>query len=399
MRVLPTAALAFLFAAVPPVASAAPTRDFTFKHGEANYRTFDGPIAFEQYGGGDRKAPCPEPGAPSCSYEAHEFTINPGEVNGAFTVTVRWNNPDNDWDVYVYRVNSEGEVDQSRPIASSASFGDTDETATFISRDEPVNPGTYRIYVDNWQPADGNTDYDWLGTITFEPWAPVDRAPTASLSAPDTAVGGQPVTLDASGSTDDVGITNYSWDLDGDGRFETDGGTSPTHQTAFAAGRRHVTVRVRDGAGSAAFATRTIEVGPAPAPASQPPPTTPEPVLPPATPGRIALDLQSPQRLAAVLLRGVRASIECPATCTIVASLRINAATARRLGLGRRAVTIAKRTRFSTGRSFPRIRVKPTLRARRAMRRVDALSATLRITVTAVGFGGQTYTRPVSIIR
>ncbi|HEX8083264.1 MAG TPA: PKD domain-containing protein [Solirubrobacteraceae bacterium] len=399
MRVLPTAVLTLLLAAVPGVAAAQTTATVNFQHGQANYRTWDGPIAFEQYGGGERMAPCPPPGAPTCSYEAHEFTIAPGEVNGAFHATVKWDDPENDWDVYVYRVRPDGTVNENDPVAFSASFGDTDEEATLISRDAPIDPGTYRIYVDLWQPAVGTTDYDWLGEVTFEPWFAPNQPPTAALAAPDTAVGGQLVTLDASASSDDAGITNYAWDLDGDGRFETDGGTTPTLQTSFAPGRRHVSVRVRDAEGRSAFAERTIDVSPVPADAPPPPPTTPEPVLPPAPPGRIALDLPSPQQLVPVLLRGVRASIECPATCEITAALRISGATARRLGLGRRAMTIARRTRRSTGRSFPRIRVKPAFRARRAMRRVDSVRTTLRITVTAQGFAPQTYVRPVTIVR
>ncbi|MDQ3742101.1 MAG: PKD domain-containing protein, partial [Actinomycetota bacterium] len=262
-----TAALALL-AALPGTALAQTSPTQTFEHGAANYRTFDGPIAFEQYSGGERQAPCPPPGAPTCTYEAHDFTINPGEVNGVFHVTIQWANAENDWDVYVYRVRSDGTVDETRPLASSASFGDTDEQATFISRDEPINPGTYRIYVDNWQNAD--TDYDWFGTITFEGWTKPNTGPAAALAAPDTATGGQPVTLDGSGSSDDAGITNYSWDLDGDGRFETDGGTNPVHQATFQPGRRHVTLRVRDDAGLASFAAKTIAVAPPPAPPTPP---------------------------------------------------------------------------------------------------------------------------------
>jgi hypothetical protein len=397
MRVLLTAVLALFLATLPGVASAQTTATVNFEHGSANYRTWDGPIAFEQYGGGERVSPCPPPGAPTCSYEAHDFTIAPGEVNGVFHVTVTWANEDNDWDVYVYRVRPDDTVNESDPVASAASFGDTDEVATLISRDEPIAPGKYRVYVDNWQNAD--VDYDWFGEITFEPWVAPNRGPTAVLTAPDTAVGGQAVTLDASGSSDDSGIANYAWDLDGDGRFETDGGTSTSQQATFAPGRRHVSLRVRDGDGIAAYAERTIEVSPAPAGPPEPPSTTTQPILPPAAPGRIALDLPSPQQLVSVLLRGVRASIDCPATCTVAASLRISAATARRLGLGRRAMTIARFTRRSTGRSFPRIRVKPNRRARRAIRRVDSLRATIRITVTAEGFSPQTYTRPIRIVR
>ncbi|HEX2084167.1 MAG TPA: PKD domain-containing protein [Solirubrobacteraceae bacterium] len=395
MRVLPTAVSAFLLLALPAAAPAATTANFSFQHGEANYRTFDGPIAFEQYGGGTRMSPCPPPGAPTCSYEAHEFEIAPGEVNGKILITLTWANAENDWDLYLYRVQDDGSVDETDPIASAASFGDTDEVATLISREEPIPAGTYRIYVDNWQNAD--VDYDWQAAVAFEGWFPPNDPPTAALAAPPTAVGGQPVTLDASGSKDDKGIVNYSWDLDGDGRVETDAGSSPVHQATFAPGRRHIALRVRDEEGRSAFAAHTIDVAPAPAGPPVVPPTTTEFVLPPA-PGRIALDLDSPQRLDGVLARGVRATIECPSSCAIRATLRISAATARRLGLGRRAMTIARRTREQSGRSFPRIRLKPPLRVRRAMRGEESIPATVRITVTAEGFSPQRYTRPVELV-
>jgi hypothetical protein len=46
--------------------------------------------------------------------------------------------------------------------------------------------------------------------------------------------GGKQVTFDASGSTDPEGLQlRYAWDLDGNGSFETDGGTSPTVTRAY----------------------------------------------------------------------------------------------------------------------------------------------------------------------
>jgi hypothetical protein len=57
-----------------------------------------------------------------------------------------------------------------------------------------------------------------------------NRAPVAALSlSPGRVAGGQQVTLDASGSRDPEALQlRYAWDLDGNGSFETDGGTSPT---------------------------------------------------------------------------------------------------------------------------------------------------------------------------
>ena len=62
-----------------------------------------------------------------------------------------------------------------------------------------------------------------------------NRDPVASLSASPAAVaGGGEVSFDASGSSDPEGLQlRYAWDLDGNGSFETDGGTSPTIRRAY----------------------------------------------------------------------------------------------------------------------------------------------------------------------
>ena len=64
-----------------------------------------------------------------------------------------------------------------------------------------------------------------------------NRAPVPALSAsPGAVAGGKQVTFDASGSSDPEGLQlRYVWDLDGNGSFETDGGTSPTVSRAYVA--------------------------------------------------------------------------------------------------------------------------------------------------------------------
>jgi sugar lactone lactonase YvrE len=63
----------------------------------------------------------------------------------------------------------------------------------------------------------------------------VNRAPAPSLAAsPATVRGGRQVTFDASASSDPEGLQlRYAWDLDGNGSFETAGGTSPTVTRAY----------------------------------------------------------------------------------------------------------------------------------------------------------------------
>ena len=87
--------------------------------------------------------------------------------------------------------------------------------------------------------------------------------PAASLSASTTSARtGETVTFDASRSRDTDGtIVRYEWDLDGDGTYERNTGTSPVAQTAYdAPDSVTVTVRVSDNDGKATDDTRIVHV-------------------------------------------------------------------------------------------------------------------------------------------
>ena len=73
-----------------------------------------------------------------------------------------------------------------------------------------------------------------------------NRAPAAAVSASPAVVRPRrTVTFDASGSTDPEGLgLRYEWDLDGNGSFETAGGTSPTVTSSYS-GTTTLTARVR----------------------------------------------------------------------------------------------------------------------------------------------------------
>jgi PKD repeat protein len=98
-----------------------------------------------------------------------------------------------------------------------------------------------------------------------------NRRPVASFTAsPSPALTGATVTFNASGSSDpDGSLVKYEWDLDGNGSYETNTGSSPTASRSFPAeGNFTVGLRVTDNLTGADTTTRTIKIGPQPPSAS-----------------------------------------------------------------------------------------------------------------------------------
>jgi len=89
------------------------------------------------------------------------------------------------------------------------------------------------------------------------------QAPIASFNAsPNPAQAGQSVSFDGSASTDpDGSIAKYEWDLDGNGTYETDTGTTPTTSATFSSpGTYEIRLRATDGDGNSGQATRALTV-------------------------------------------------------------------------------------------------------------------------------------------
>ena len=68
--------------------------------------------------------------------------------------------------------------------------------------------------------ADPANEDDFSGYVTYGPGLPSNPLPRVSLSGPSSGAPGELLTFTASAS-DDESIANYSFDLDGDGFFET----------------------------------------------------------------------------------------------------------------------------------------------------------------------------------
>lgn len=224
-------------------------------------------------------------------WERREIVIPEGDVNGSFTVTIRWGNATIDWDLAIYRERPNGTID-GNPIASSAQGGTTEESATFVPDrvDTPVAAGTYWAYIDAWCIRDGDAidveleeagpplstycdpdpstvgdEDDWIGEVTFAPLVLQNRLPVASVAGPANGSTGQEISFTATATDSDGSVQNYAFDLDGDGRFEYDNGASNVVATRYlTAGVRNVGVRVLDDRGGVSYANTRIAITGAP---------------------------------------------------------------------------------------------------------------------------------------
>ena len=118
-------------------------------------------------------------------------------------------------------------------------------------------PGTYSVTFVAFD-ADGG-ESETSRTIT------VRAAPVAVVEAPESALAGTDVTLDASASTGSGPLT-YRWDVDGDqaNGYEVDGGTTPTLTRSFPAGDRQLRVKITDAGGASAETARSFTAHTAP---------------------------------------------------------------------------------------------------------------------------------------
>ncbi len=97
----------------------------------------------------------------------------------------------------------------------------------------------------------------------------INTPPVAAFTAlgvnqttPNVPDVGETVNFNGSGSSDADGpLAKFEWDLDGNGSFETDTGTTPTTVTSYASrGTRNVKLRVTDGFGITATASVALRI-------------------------------------------------------------------------------------------------------------------------------------------
>jgi PGF-pre-PGF domain-containing protein len=134
-------------------------------------------------------------------------------------------------------------TDNVEVTAYTWDFGDGSATASGATTTHTyATPGTYTVTL-TVSDAAGNQDTDTL-TVTVEDVT----APTAAAGPDRAADEDTAVAFDATSSTDDVGVTSYQWDFDGDDATDATGATS-TH-TFSDPGSYTVTLNVSDAAGN-----------------------------------------------------------------------------------------------------------------------------------------------------
>ncbi|MEA2123312.1 MAG: hypothetical protein QOI80_94, partial [Solirubrobacteraceae bacterium] len=295
-----------------------------------------------------------------------------------------------------------------------------DGSGTSVSRSF-AKAGSYRIRLEV-------TDSSGDKSVATQTITVGGRPPVASFTAsPDTVITGQTTTLDASGSTDPDGtVQRYQWDLDGDGTYETDTGSTPTTSRFYAdPGNVSIGLIVTDDDGKTAEAHRTITVNKAspfadgptvPPPSGDPLPGTtpggtppgqlpngegnPPPPKPSAKAPRGALTIAS-RHLGDVLARGLALRFSSTEAATVRFQVTLSASDARRLGLGHKAMRIGQVTKLAgAGRAGLRIHLSRTARAHIAARSL-AKPLQMAVTMTLIGEGGasRTYSSRAKLAR
>jgi YD repeat-containing protein len=173
------------------------------------------------------------------------FTSSPEPANPGQTVTFNGSgSADSDGTIAKYEWDLDG---------NGTYETDTGTTATATS--SYTTPGTVAVKL--------RVTDDRGGQATVTHNVTVNSPPTAAFTmAPSPAGTGQTVTFDGTTSSDAGGsITKYEWDLDGNGSYETNGGTAATTTKVYtAAGTVTVGLRVTDNNGATATTTRSLSV-------------------------------------------------------------------------------------------------------------------------------------------
>ena len=295
------------------------------------------------------------------------FGLHPGPACGddpsaatrSYRIETSGTGPDGPWTVARDGTIASGDVGRTTEVAPAGGAQGVRFVRLTLIAAQDERPGRSGF---------GYIDFSELSVYGGPPNAP----PVASLTAtPGRAAIGEPVRLDAAGSSDaDSVIAGYDWDFDGDGTVDR---TTAEPATAFAygaPGRFTPRVGVRDVRGGVGAASAVVEVAGPPAP---PPPAPP--------PGAAVAGLPPEARLPRTGRRGrLVVRVRCDSACTGTVRLTVDRRTARRLRLGSsRTVGLARVRLPAAGER--RVTVRLTRRSRRGLIRADRRTLKGRVSV------------------
>jgi hypothetical protein len=113
----------------------------------------------------------------------------------------------------------------------------------------------------------------------------------------------------------------------------------------------------------------------------------------------LRLDVQPAQTLSTVRTGGLRTNLRCVLRCSVRVEARVGQATARRLGLGRSATTVARLEGRLGGDDRQLVgRLRLSREARSAFAGEDSITLTVRATVLRTGSSNRTVTRTVRLV-
>jgi putative ubiquitin-RnfH superfamily antitoxin RatB of RatAB toxin-antitoxin module len=136
------------------------------------------------------------------------------------------------------------------------SNGITSEASGVTATHAYTGTGTYTVTLTVTDTA-GQKATDTMKVVVS---SSVDNPPIANAGDDKTAIVGSSVTFDASASTDDKGITSYSWDFDQSNGITTDATTKTASKTYTAIGTYIVTLTVTDTSGQKSTDTLRVTV-------------------------------------------------------------------------------------------------------------------------------------------
>jgi hypothetical protein len=233
--------------------------------------------------------------------------------------------------------------------------------------------GTWATYTitQDWGRLTPGTDHHWRLRFVDDQGATTTGAAKTfrtTGTAPSGGGGGGPAPTPTPGG----GATGGGTPAGGSGGTPTGGGSGGTGGTGGGSGGTGGTGGAPTGGGSGPAGGGLSAPAPAPIPAgaAATPAPAPRGTLAPGT------------RLRALAgPAGARVTVPCAKACRATATLKVDAATARRLGLGRKAITLVTGRATTTKPGAVTITLKATGRVARALRRARSLTATLAVSL------------------